>query len=118
MILVDTSVWIEHFVSGVSDLGTLLDEGNVLTHPFVIGELACGNLRNREEILADVAMMPAARPASHDEVMDLVGRRHLWSKGIGWIDVHLLASALITGSRLWTLDRALQRAASNLNVRY
>ena len=118
MILVDTSVWIKHFASGVRELNALLDEGNVLTHPFVIGELACGNLRNREEILADLATLPLVRPASHDEVMDLVGRRHLWCKGVGWIDAHLLAAALVTGSRLWSLDRALQRAASSLNVRY
>ena len=111
MILADTSVWVEHFRAG-NALGELLYESLVLTHPFVIGELACGNLRNRARILADLEALPLAVCASDEEARRLVEDRGLWGRGIGWIDVHLLASALLTGCRLWTLDRPLRRAAT------
>lgn len=116
MILVDTSVWVEHFRSGVGELPELLEESQVLIHPFVIGELACGNLRNRSRILADLAALPSLQPTRHVEVLRLVDRQRLWAKGIGWIDAHLLAAAAIGECRLWTLDRALERAAKSLNV--
>src|SRR5512138_3481717 len=108
MILVDTSVWVEHFRTGNS-LGVVLAEGLVLTHPFVIGEIACGNLRNRANILADLAALSSAAAASDDEVMRLVEQHKPWARGIGWIDAHLIASALITNCRLWTLDQPLRR---------
>lgn len=111
MILVDTSVWIEHFRRGVPTLVRALDDGAVLTHPFVIGEIACGRLADRQEILDHLGLLPAAVVAEHDEALALLERRELAGKGLCWVDVHLLASARLSGARLWTLDRTLQRAA-------
>ncbi len=116
MILTDTSVWIDHFRRGNARLRTLLQGGQVSTHPFVVGELACGNLRNREEILGLLATLPEARAAVHNEVMALLKARHLHGSGIGWIDAHLLASALLSHSGLWTLDRPLARVAATLEI--
>lgn len=118
MTLVDTSVWIDHFCSNNSSLRHLLETENVTTHPFVIGELACGNLAKRTEVLSDLAELPAAIPATHHEVMEIVEQRGLWSKGIGWVDAHLLASAFLSNSRLWTLDRALSSVAHMLDIAY
>jgi hypothetical protein len=116
MILVDTSVWIDHFRTGDAVLGKLLSEGQVLTHPFVAGELACGNLKNRKLILADLNELPLAVSATHEEVLRLIENRKMWGKGIGWIDAHLLASALLTDCRLWTLDQRLSRAAEDAGI--
>lgn len=95
----------------------LLAEGLNLTHPLVIGELACGNLRYRAEILDSLRELPSATVAADDEVLALIEQQRLWGKGIGWIDAHLLASALLTGCRLWTLDRRLRTVATHLKVR-
>jgi predicted nucleic acid-binding protein len=95
---------------------SLLEEGAVLCHPFVIGELACGSLRNRNEILSLLATLPQARVAEHAEVLELVDTRQLHGRGLGWVDVHLLASALLSGCRLWTLDKPLKAAATQLGV--
>lgn len=111
MILVDTSVWISHFRSGSPSLSKILSRGLALMHPFIVGELACGNLRNRTGILTDLQSLPSAASATHDDVMQLIEARKLWGLGIGWIDGHLLASALLSPCRLWTLDRSLLRAA-------
>ena len=116
MILADTSIWIHHLRHGDNRLSTLLDEGSVLCHPFVIGELACGNLRNRAEILSLMTALPAAQLASHDEVLTLVSERHLSGTGLGWVDVHLLASTLLSGGKLWTNDRSLAAAAVALKA--
>lgn len=110
MLLADTSVWIEHLRRGVPALAAALEEGSVVVHPFVLGELACGSLRDREEFLEDLARLPTVPAAEHDEVLELVERRALMGSGIGWIDAHLIAAARIAGVELWTLDRALQRA--------
>jgi predicted nucleic acid-binding protein len=115
MTLADTSVWIEHFRQG-NELGALLEEGRVLLHPFVIGELACGNLRSRKRILDDLAALPAAVAATDDEVFSLIEKQRLWGRGIGWIDAHLLAAAILSGCALWTLDRALASAARSIGV--
>jgi predicted nucleic acid-binding protein len=112
--LVDTSVWVDHLRRANGRLAGLLDEGNVLSHPFVIGELACGNLGHRDEILALLAALPEAPVAHHAEVLDLVSSRKLYGQGLGWIDMHLMASALLAGSSLWTLDRKLDAAARRL----
>lgn len=117
MILVDTSVWIEHFRSGGSKLGDLLSQALVMVHPCVLGELACGSLRNRARILSDLEALPSAVSATHDEVMRLVEVRKLWNLGIGWIDAHLLASALLSNCQLWTLDGRLVRAAAAAGVK-
>lgn len=116
MVLVDTSVWIHHFRRGDSRLQSLLEEGLVLSHPFVIGELACGNLKNRREILTDLLELPESEVSDFDEVLALVDSEGLYGKGIGWIDAHLLASARLSGSELWTLDRPLATAAKRLGI--
>jgi hypothetical protein len=117
MVLVDTSVWIAHFRERQPALADLLSEGLVVTHPFVAGELACGNLRKRTDILSDLAALPAAIRASDAEVMRLVEDRRLWGRGLGWIDAHLLAAALLSHCRLWTLDKRLGTAASELGLK-
>lgn len=110
MILVDTSVWIDHFRRGNAELADALEREDVLTHPFVIGELACGDLKKRREILDLLAALPAAVVASDDETLHLIEERRLMGRGIGTIDAHLLASVALTeGARLWTLDKALLR---------
>ena len=116
MVLVDTSVWVDHLRNGVPLLGDLLRAGEVVIHPFVIGELACGNLKNREEILALLTALPVATEASHAEAFHLVKARALHGKGIGWVDVHLLASAVLSRTALWTRDRNLQAAAKKLGI--
>lgn len=116
MILVDTSVWIDHLRRGSNRLSDFLDQGRVLIHPFIIGELACGNLRNRDEILILLNALPEAQMAEHLEVMRLVDSYSLHGLGLGWIDMHLLASALLTECGMWTMDRRLKRATSNLEI--
>jgi predicted nucleic acid-binding protein len=116
MILVDTSVWIDHFRSGGSKLGDLLSQTLVMVHPFVIGELACGNLKNRARILGDLEVLPSAVSATHVEVLRLVEVRQLWGLGIGWIDAHLMASAILSKCQLWTLDAKLLRAATTAGI--
>ena len=117
MILVDTSVWIAHFREPGSKLAHLLSEGLVMVHPFVVGELACGNLKNRARILTDLEALPPAVSATHEEALRLVKDRRLWGMGIGWIDAHLLASALLSDAELWTLDERLDRAAAAASVK-
>ena len=117
MILVDTSVWVDHLRSGVPELAGLLEDGEASTHPFVVGELACGNLRNRAEVLELLGNLPELPVATHGEVMEVIEGRALMGRGLGYIDVHLLASALLAPSaRLWTLDRRLARVAAELGV--
>jgi len=116
MMLVDTSVWIEHFRHGEPVLREYLSEEVVLMHPFVSGELACGNLKNRATVLSDLAALPMAGIASNAEVFRLLDSRRLWGRGLGWIDLHLLASALIAKCAFWTLDQRLARAAKELGL--
>lgn len=116
MVLVDTSVWIEHLRTGEPRLAEYLKNGLVLIHPFVLGELACGNLKNRDETFKDLAALPLTISSTHQETMLLVSERKLWGKGIGWVDAHLLASALLSGCRLWSFDERLNRVASDVGV--
>ncbi len=116
MTLVDTSFWVDHLRRGDDRLRGLLEEGEVACHPFVVGELACGRIRNRAEILSLLAELPRATVAHHDEVLELVESRDLHGRGLGWVDAHLLASALLTHCAIWTKDRALARAARSLGV--
>lgn len=116
MILVDTSVWVDHLRKGDRRLESLLDEGSVLCHPFVIGELACGTMKNRDEILSLLKALPRTTVASHEEALRLVSERKLYGKGLGWVDVHLLASALLSQSPLWTKDKNLASVARQLRV--
>ena len=116
MILVDTSVWVAHLRKGRVGLAELLTKALVLVHPFVVGELACGSLRNRTRILSDLQALPSTVLATHQEVMELIENRKLWGLGIGWVDGHLLASALLSHCQLWTLDRKLAHAAGAAGV--
>jgi predicted nucleic acid-binding protein len=116
MILVDTSVWIDHLRRGSDRLRSLLLDEQVLCHPFIVGELACGTLRNRREILTMLKALPEAHLVEHDEVLSFLEARHLYGRGIGWVDANLLASTLLTGCTLWTFDKPLRRAAAALNV--
>src|SRR2546427_4508775 len=116
MILVDTCVWVDHFRTGNRKLAALLDEEQVLTHPFVVGEMACGSLRNRAEVMALLEALPEAEMAEHREVLEFVERERLYGRGIGGGDVHLLAAARLGGAALWTLDRPLLKVASALAI--
>lgn len=111
MILVHTSVWVEHLRHGLPRLATLLQEGEVLIHPWVIGELACSTLRNRSQVLELLQGLPAATVASDAEVLLLIERDRLMGRGIGYVDAHLLASARLSHCRLWTQDRRLAAVA-------
>ena len=111
MILVDTFAWVEHLRRGLPRLATLLQEGEVLIHPWVIGELACCNLRNRSQVLELLQGLPAATVASDAEVLLLIEGDRLMGRGIGYIDAHLLASARLSHCRLWTQDRRLAAVA-------
>ena len=114
MVLVDTSVWVEHLRRGEARLAALLDAGEVLCHPLVVGELACGNLRERARILGLLERLPGVPVATHAEALELVESRRLAGRGLGWVDVHLLASALLGPAALWSLDRPLAAAARQL----
>ena len=119
MILVDTSVWIEHLSSGDPLLARTLEDGQVLMHPFVVGELACGDLRQREEVLRLLGDLPSAPTATDPEVLDMIERRALMGRGIGYIDMHLLASTVLAAdARLWTRDRRLARVAAELELAF
>jgi predicted nucleic acid-binding protein len=110
-VLADTSVWIDHLRASNSAFRTLLLEGAVAIHPFVVGEVACGNLKNRAAVLGSLRALPQVVVATDEEVLELLERRKLWGQGIGWVDAHLLASTLLSGCDLWTGDERLNRAA-------
>jgi predicted nucleic acid-binding protein len=116
MILVDTSVWVEHFRQGNIALEKMLQEGKVFCHPFIIGELACGNLKNRHEILSWLKALPEAAKAEDKEVLRFIEAQKLMGKGLGYIDMHLLASALLSRLSLWTLDVKLKNIAHDMSV--
>ena len=117
MILVDTSVWIEHLRKGDDRLAALLESNLVAMHPFVTGELACGNLRNRETLLRLFQNLPQSPVATHEEVMHFIQQRDLMGRGIGYVDAHLLAAVALEGdSRLWTRDKRLHAVANELNL--
>ncbi len=116
MVLADTSVWVQHFRRGEPALARNLSDGLVLMHPFVSGELACGNLKSRVAILSDLHALPSAKLASHTEVLQLIEDRRLWGRGLGWVDMHLLASALLSNCGFWTLDKKLGEAAAELGL--
>ena len=117
MVLADTSVWIEHFCGREKNLAGPLSEGLVFMHPFVIGELACGNFKDRSLVLSHLKSLPAAKVATHDEALEFLDRHKAWGQGLGWIDVHLLASALLSDCGFWTLDKRLALAAADLHLR-
>lgn len=118
MILVDTSLWVDHLRRGMAGLDAPLHEGQVLCHPFIIGELACGNLRNRADIISLLQTLPAIRSAEDEEVLLFIEKHRLMGKGLGYIDMHLLTSARLSHAPLWTLDKPLGNAAAALGIRY
>lgn len=118
MILVDTSVWVEYFRKDdrAGELAELLEFDLVLLHPWVLGELALGGLGSQRSAIAHLQHVPAAPVVSDQEVLDLILERRLTGQGIGWVDANVLASALVAGGDLWTLDSRLARTARDLGV--
>ena len=117
MILVDTSVWVDHLRFHVERLAALLDDEQVLMHPFIFGELALGNFRRRGLALRALSRLPAALVARGREVLRLIDKHHLFGSGIGYVDAHLLASARLTvDAKLWTRDRRLSGVAGRMGL--
>jgi predicted nucleic acid-binding protein len=117
MILIDTSVWVDHLRASDATLSGLLEGGQVLGHPFVTGELSLGNLRQRDLILTGLRELPQATVASDEEVLQFIDRQTLFGLGIGYIDAHLLAAVRLTpDAQLWTRDRRLQAVATQLGL--
>ncbi len=116
MILIDSSVWMDHFRKPNRSLMAILDAEEGCIHPFVMGEVACGNLKNRKEIIALLHALPSVRKAEDDEVLFFMERHHLHGRGVGLIDIHLLASCLMDRCALWTADKRLQAVAADLHI--
>jgi predicted nucleic acid-binding protein len=118
MVLVDTSVWVSHLRDGNVGLEKLLNDGAVVCHPFIVGELACGNIKNRHEILANLQSIPLTILAEDAEVLKFIENNQLMGKGLGYIDVHLIVSAVLTDVPLWTFDKTLDKVSEKIGVRY
>ena len=118
LILIDTSVWIRHLKEGDKDLSLLLENGLVACHPFIIGELACGGMKNRNEIINLLNALPSVHLLEHDEIMEFIEVRKIMNQGIGYVDVHILGSAIVSETPLWTLDKSLRKAANKLSIGY
>ncbi len=118
MVLVDTSIWVTHLRQGSRQLENLLMDAEVMCHPFIIGELACGNLKNRNEIISLLHSLPMAQTIEFDEFLFFIDQNYLMGKGVGFVDVHLLASAQLTGVSLWTADKRLKSAADQLELTF
>jgi predicted nucleic acid-binding protein len=115
-VLVDTSVWVSHFRSGEDELAMMLKEENVVCHPFIIGELSCGNIMNRKEIISLLNALPQAETTTQQETLMFIEKNRLMGRGLGFIDVSLLSSAVLSGISLWTFDKSLAKAAVSLGV--
>ena len=116
-VLADTSIWVDHFRRADVQLVSFLDHGDVVAHPFVIGELALGNLPQRDQALRELQDLPQAKVATDREVLYFVDRHRLFGLGVGYVDAHLLAAVSLTaGAGLWTRDRRLGRAADRLGL--
>jgi predicted nucleic acid-binding protein len=119
MIVVDSSIWIDHFHVGDERISVLIDAEAALVHPFVYGEILLGSLRDRAGVAEYLGDLPEAQPAEQEEVIYLLGRYRLFSRGIGFVDLHLLASTLLRrGARLWTRDKRLLAVAEELGIAY
>jgi len=118
MILVDTSIWVTHLRQGSRHLEKLLMDAEVMCHPFIIGELACGNLQNWNEIISLLHTLPMAPTIEFDELLFFIDRNQLMGQGVGFVDVHLLASAQLTGVPLWTTEKRLKNAAEQLELTF
>ncbi len=118
MVLVDTSVWVHHLRQGNAELEKLLNKGQVMSHQFIIGEIACGKIKNRKELLALLQLLPVAMQAKHEEVMEFIENNKLMGRGLGYIDMHLSASARLTGVPMWTFDKRLDETNKDLGISY
>jgi len=118
MVLVDTSIWVAHLRQSSRQLEKLLMDAEVMCHPFIIGELACGNLKNRNEIIPLLQALPVAPTIEFDEFLFFIDRNQLMGKGVGFVDVHLLASAQLAGVPLWTADKRLKSATDQLALTF
>lgn len=118
MVLVDTSIWVSHLREGNATLEALLRNAQAMSHDFIVGELACGNLRNRKEILSLLQTLPCASTVEPAELLHFIERQSLMGAGIGFVDAHLLASAQLAHLSLWTTDAPLRRAADKLRLSY
>jgi hypothetical protein len=117
-LLVDTSIWVDHLRRRSVVLAEELEAERVWIHPFVIGELACGNLRNRSELLHLLGALPQAPVADHAEVLSFIADRRIMGRGLGWVDTHLLASATLAAIPLWTSDKRLSTVARELGLAF
>lgn len=119
MILVDSSVWVDHLRASEPALVELLNTGQVLAHPFVVGELACGNLKNRKAVLSLLQNLPAAPIATDEEALFFIERHGLMDRGIGYVDAHLLSAVSLAGTgRLWTRDKRLLAVAESMSLAF
>ena len=118
MVLVDTSIWVSHLRTGEPHLKVLLQNGEVLCHPFIVGELACGQIKNRSEILTLLQALPIAKMAEHEEILRFIEIQHLMGVSLGLIDVYLLAAAFLSMAPLWTTDKRLKAMSERLNIDY
>ena len=118
MVLVDTSVWIDFLRNGNEKLNALLSEGQVLIHPLIVGELSCGNINNRVQFLSLINDLEILPEATHSEVLSFIENNRVYSKGVGYFDLHILCSALISNVHLWTLDKRLEKIAQNHNAAF
>ena len=115
-ILVDTSIWVDHFRRTDTRLVTCLENDQVCSHPFIVGELACGVIAPRHEILERLNLLPKVAPVLDDEVLHFIDRHKLWGRGVGYVETHLLAAAMLAKVKLWTRDRRLLGIARELGA--
>ena len=118
MVLVDTSIWVAHLRQGRRQLEKMLMDAEVMCHPFIIGELACGNLKNRNEIISLLQSLPMAPTIEFEEILFFINQNYMMGKGVGFVDVHLLASAQLAGVLLWTADKRLKASADQLQLTF
>ena len=118
MVIVDTSIWINHFCKGDKHLEKLLLDAEVICHEFIIGELACGNLKNRNEIISLLQSLPHSPIVDHQEFLFFIDKYQLMGRGIGFVDVHLLASSQLAKLPIWTADNKLRGVSKDLELQY
>lgn len=118
MILVDSSVWISHLKTANKQLVSLLQDNTVLIHPFILGELSLGSMKNRDEFLSLIDLLPSCIESNNRETLQFVNTHKLFGQGIGWIDANLLVSCFKSKSKIWTLDKSLQKIASRFHLSF